>query len=93
VSRFDRADRLDVLPDPDFSRSEVHPGLHDRVRSVEQANDYRVGRARRGPELRLVEGAHEKWVVDSLNGANLAGGVGRRYPHPMFARDVLHVGR
>ena len=64
--------------------------LHSRARSVQQAQENRVGRASRGPELRLVEGADEKWMVDPLDGADLTGGIGRCDAHPMFARDVLH---
>ncbi|HEV2034738.1 MAG TPA: hypothetical protein VGU71_11180 [Candidatus Dormibacteraeota bacterium] len=60
---------------------------------VEQANEDRVWRAWRGSELRLVQRAHEKWVVNPLDGADLAGDVGGCDAHPMFASDVLQLGR
>jgi len=52
-----------------------------------------VRRAWRGPELRLIQGAHEEGVVDPLDGPDLAGGVCGRDAHPVLARDVLHLGR
>jgi hypothetical protein len=63
------------------------------VRRVEQAKEDGVRRAWRGPQLRLVEGAHEERVVDPFDGADLAGGVGGCNAHPIFACDVLQLGR
>jgi hypothetical protein len=63
------------------------------VGGVEQANENRVWSMWRGPELWLIERAYEEWVVDPLDGADLASGVGGCDAHPVFARDVLHFGR
>ena len=73
----------------------IWPGLtwNTICQGVEQAGEYRVWRAGGGPQLRLVEGAHEEWVVNPLDGADLAGGVGGCNPHPVFARDVLQLRR
>jgi hypothetical protein len=67
--------------------------LRDRTRGVEQAKEDSVWCAWRGSELRLVQRGHEEWVVDPLDGADLAGGVGGCNSHPMFTRDVLQIGR
>ena len=67
--------------------------LHGRAHSVQQAQENWVGRASRRPQLRLIEGADEEWVVDPLNRADLACGIGGCDAHPMFARDVLRRGR
>jgi hypothetical protein len=67
--------------------------LNGRARSVQQAQENRVSRASRGPELWLIEGADEEWVVGPLDCADLAGGIGGCDAHPMFARDVLHLWR
>jgi hypothetical protein len=32
-------------------------------------------------------------MVDPLDGPDFAGGIGACYSHPMFARDVLQLGR
>jgi hypothetical protein len=53
-----------------------------REGGVEKSNEDRVWGAGLGSELRLVEGADEKRVIDPLDGADLAGGVGGRHPHP-----------
>jgi len=63
------------------------------VRGFEQAGEYRVRGARRRPELRLVQGAHEKWVVATLDGAHFTGGVSGDNSHPMFAGNVLYRGQ
>jgi hypothetical protein len=63
------------------------------VRGVEQANEYRVWRAWRGSELRLIKRSYEEWMVVSLDGPDLAGRVDGCDAHPMFAGDVLQLGR
>jgi hypothetical protein len=63
------------------------------VRGVEQTNEYRVWRARRGSELRLVQRANEEWMVDAFDRPDLAGTVRRRNAHTVLAGDVLQLGR
>jgi hypothetical protein len=52
-----------------------------------------VWSAWRGSELRLVEGSHEEWVVDPLDGADFARRIRGCNSQSMFARDVLRFGR
>ena len=44
-------------------------------------------------ELWLVESAHEEWMVDPLDCPDFAGGIGAGNSHPVFARNVLQLGR
>src|SRR5260370_16510576 len=53
---------------------------------IEQAGEYRVGRAGGGTQLRLVEGAHKKWMVDPLNGPDFAPRVTACHAHSLVLR-------
>ena len=64
-----------------------------RARGVEQTNEYWVWRVWRGSELRLIQRAYEEGVVVSLDSPDLAGRVGGCDAHPVFAGDVLQLGR
>ena len=63
------------------------------MRGVEQTNEYRVRRVWRGSELRLIQRAYEEGMVVSLDSSDLAGRIGGCDKHPVFARDVLQLGR
>jgi hypothetical protein len=63
------------------------------ARGVEQTNEYGVWRVWRGSELRLIQGAYEEGMVVSLDSPDLAGRVGACDAHPVFAGDVLQLGR
>src|SRR5260370_30307015 len=64
-----------------------------RLRGVEQTNEYWVWRVWRGSELRLIQRAYEEGMVGSLDSPDLAGRVGGCDAHPVFAGDVLQIGR
>jgi hypothetical protein len=59
---------------------------------LEQADEHRVRRTRYRPQLRLVQRSQEEWVVDPLDGADLASRVGGSNHHPVLICNVLHLG-
>jgi hypothetical protein len=65
----------------------------DRVSGVEETNEHWVWRAWRGSELRLIQRAYEEGMVVSLDSSDLAGRIGGCDTHPVFAGDVLQLGR
>ncbi len=44
-------------------------------------------------QLRVVERAHEEWMVEPLDGADLSRRMSGCNAHSMLAGDVLHLGR
>src|ERR1700693_441053 len=69
------------------------PALLGRMSGVEQTNEHWVWRARRGSELRLIQRAYEEGMVASLDSPDFAGRIGGCDTHPVFAGDVLQLGR